>query len=145
MNTQSTAILPQMQTLVTCKLRFREPAGDRPGRPLPRNAAEVVLENVSTEIVRIRVDLHPLQYLNLEVTSEDGRPLNEHHYGAIFSPIEQPFEWQLRPGEIYTHPVSLLATLPESEKQPGVYWVRATYEVSGWQATSNTLRVEVPS
>jgi hypothetical protein len=124
-----------------CRLRFRQ---SQPGqRPLPRNAAEVELENVSDSVIEIPVTLHPLQYLDLIVTRPDGELVSAFYYGNHFSPSLETSVLRLRPGETYVAPVSLLGTVPPEKQLPGSYLVRAVYQCGELRAESEPLQVSL--
>ena len=123
---------------LACRLRHR--LGRR--RPSPA-AGEVEIENISRDVVEIEVTMHPLQHLRLEVTNALGHPVPAAPYGHLFSPREAPSLLRLAPGEKYTHPVSLLGTIPEEQQSPGTYTVRAVYEHNGVEAVSQPLQVHI--
>lgn len=99
-------------------------------------AGEVELENVSNSPFEIPVRSSPLQHLNLIVTDAQDRIVSTSHYGDLFSPGVQERLFRLLPGEKFTSPVSLLATVPPEERRPGIYSIRAIYEADGVRAAS---------
>ena len=103
------------------------------------------LKNISRDVVEIEVTMHPLQHLRMDITNALGDPVPAAPYGHIFSPREAPYVLRLAPGEKYTHPVSLLGTIPEEQHSPGGYTVRAVYEYNGLEAVSQPLQVHIPA
>jgi hypothetical protein len=99
------------------------------------------LENVSSTAVAIEVYTSPLQYLDLIATDRIGQVVSTSFYGDLFSPLDKPYTLRLRPGEKYTGPVGLLATVPVEKQHPGKYTVQAVYEFEELWAVSESLRV----
>jgi hypothetical protein len=114
-------------------------------RGVSPTAGEVEIENVSPNVVEIKGTMHPLQYLNLVILDERGRPVPAAPYGNLFSPRERPYVLRLAPGESYTHNVSLLGTIAPDKQVPGTYTVQAVYEYEGMEAVSEPLCVQIPA
>jgi hypothetical protein len=125
-----------------CRIRRKQ---GREGRPSSPDAGEVELENVSSAPVEIELEMSPFQHLNLVVTDSEGAVVSEGHYGNRFSPLAEKFTWRLQPGQKYTHNVSLLGTVPETKRTPGMYTVRAIYQYKTLKAVSEPLIVEAPA
>jgi len=129
----------EARTAIACRLRHR--VGRRGSSP---TAGEVEIENISPAVIEIEVGMHPLQYLDLVIKNATGKIVPGAPYGHLFSPRDVPYILRLAPGEKYTHNVSLLGTVAESDQLPGVYSVQAVYEYNGMKAISAPLTVELP-
>src|SRR6266542_1000380 len=129
---------PAVQSTLVCRLRHRV------GRwgPSP-TAGEVELENVSSGLVEIDYDMHPLQHLNLVVTDAAGAVLSAWHYGTIFSPLGSTHTLPLEPREKYTAPVGLLGNVPEERRVPGCYTTVAVYQHKSLRMVSEPLQVRL--
>jgi hypothetical protein len=125
---------------LACRLRVKQVIGRR--GPVP-NMGEVELENVSAAPLDIAYRMTVLQYLNLVVTRADGSVVSEGHFGDRFAPTLAPLVLRLDPGEKYTAPVHLLATVQCHPIPAGVYTVRAVYEYDGFRAVSDPVQVTV--
>jgi hypothetical protein len=123
------------QTALVCRLRRK------PGRS--PTAGEVELENTSPSVVELEVRSSPLQYLNLVTTGPSGAVVSDWYYGDLFSPLAEPYTFQLAPGEKFTANISLLGNVPEDKRLPGVYTVTAVYDYRGLRVVSEEIRVEV--
>jgi hypothetical protein len=130
-------------TASTIACRLRQQVGGRRG-PSP-TAGEVEIENVSADAIEIEITLHPLQYLDLIITDAGGDRVPAVPYGSIFSPQRAPYIFRLGAGEKYTYNVSLLGTLPQDRRLPGLYTVRAVYEYGGLRVVSEPVTVEIPT
>ena len=140
--TVRTSAATETKAAIACRLRHK--VGGR-WKPSP-TAGEVEIENVSADVIEIEWMMHPLQYLNLEITDVAGNLIPAPHYGRIFSPYStSPRIFRLMPGEKYTHNVGLLGNVPEEQRLPGTYTVRAVYEYNGLKAVSEPLQVHIPS
>jgi hypothetical protein len=139
--TAKTTAPKETRAAIACRLRHQ--AGGRRG-PSP-TAGEVEIENISPEVIEIEVTMHPLQYLDMEITDAAGNLIPAAPYGHIFSPCGTPYTFRLAPGEKYTHNVSLFGTLPQEKRLPGTYTVRAVYEYNGLKAVSEPLQVQLPA
>ncbi len=129
---------PTVQALLVCRLRPKQlRRGNSP------TAGEIEIENASADVLEIEIDRHPLQYLNLVVTDQSGSILSEGHYGDTFSPRGRIDTLRLTPGATYHHIVSLLGTVPEAKRLPGMYSVQAVYDYNGFRAISELLVVEL--
>jgi hypothetical protein len=126
---------PLGQTTLVCRLRRK--SGRSP------TAGVVELENTSPSVVELEVRNSPLQYLNLVVTGPSGAVVSHWYYGDLFSPLAEPYTFQLAPGEKLIANVSLLGNVPEEKRLPGAYTVQAVYEHRGLRAVSEQVRVEV--
>jgi hypothetical protein len=135
-------VRPEVQAAqpLACRLRRKEMTGRR--GPIP-NAGEVELENRSSEPFEIKYTMTPLQFLNLVVNGPDGAVVSEGHYGDHFSPTLEPLVLRLLPGETFTAPVSLLATVPRERRRPGSYLVQAIYQYNGLHAVSEPVEVTI--
>ena len=142
MSEQLTPTVAPRETGAALACRLRRPLE---GRGLSPVAGEVEIENLSPDEIAIEVTMHPLQYLNVVITDAAGDRVSAAPYGHLFSPREIPYVLRLAPGEKYTHPVSLLGTLPAERQLPGTYTVRAVYEYKGLKAVSEPLRVQLPA
>jgi hypothetical protein len=105
--------------------------------------AEVELENVSTAPLEIAYRMTALQYLNLVVTNAGGAVVSEGHFGDRFAPTLEPLVLRLEPGEKFTAPVHLLATVRSEPPPPGTYTVQAVYEYEGLRAISDPVQLTV--
>jgi hypothetical protein len=125
---------------LVCRLRRKQVI--HRGKPVA-NMGEVELENLSPTAVEITYWMTTLQYLNLVVTSADGRTVSEGHFGDRFAPTLEPQVLRLEPGDKFTANVHLLATMPDRPIPPGAYEVRAVYEYDVFRATSDPVSVSV--
>jgi hypothetical protein len=107
------------------------------------NRGEVELENLSSAPLEIAYRMTALQYLNLVVTTADGRVVSEGHFGDRFAPTLDPLVLRLEPGEKYTANVHLFATVPQDPLPAGTYAVRAVYDYNGCRAVSEPVQVIV--
>jgi hypothetical protein len=107
---------------------------------------QIELKNDSPDEVEIPFLTSPLQYLNLIVHDASGNRVSQGVYGDRFSLLEldDVYVLRLRPWQKYKDPVDLLGTVPEENRQPGVYTVQAVYEFNNLKAVSKPLRVELP-
>jgi hypothetical protein len=135
---QTAATERATQAALVCRLRPKQLA--RGGSVL---AGEVELENLSSQVLQIEIDMHPLQHLNLLVRDADGALISGGHYGDIFSPLGETRTFQLTPGATYTHNVFLLGTVPEERRKPGRYRVQAIYVSGNVTAISAPLEIEL--
>lgn len=124
--------------VLDCRLR-KLPEGRASGSPL---AGEIELQNISTSPIEIPIRTSPLQYLNLIVTDAEGRIVSTGHYGDLFSPGIEERLFRLLPGETFTSSVSLLATVPPAQRRPGIFAIRAIYEVDALRAESPSYILE---
>jgi hypothetical protein len=127
---------------LACRIRIKQAEEGR--RPLPPGSGEVELENTSSTLLQIELQMSPLQYLNLIVQDAAGNVISEGHYGERFSPVAEPYTFCLEPGQKYTHNVALLGTVPETKRRPGRYIVQAVYQARGLTAVSTPLALELP-
>lgn len=104
---------------------------------------EVELENLSATPVEIVYRMTALQYLNLVVTTLDGRVVSEGHFGDRFAPTLEPLVLRLEPGETFTANVHLFATVRCEPIPPGTYIVQAVYECNNFRAVSEPVPVTV--
>ena len=141
MGEQTATRSASIETRATLACRLRRRIGSHGA---PSTAGEVEVENLSRGVIEIEAAIHPLQYLNLEVTDAAGEVVPAVPYGHIFSPRERASVLRLAPGEKYIHNVSLLGTVPAEKLLPGVYTVRAVYEYNGLRAVSEPVQVQVP-
>src|SRR5713226_694749 len=93
---------------LACRLRLRGTAGPSAAAA---NVGEVELENVSAKPLEIVYRMTVLQYLNLAVTTPDGRVVSEGHFGDRFAPTLEPMVLRLEPGEKFRANVHLFATM----------------------------------
>jgi hypothetical protein len=105
---------------------------------------EVELENRGAVPLEIEYTLTPLQFFEIEVAGPDGEVVSEGHFSDRFSPTREPLVLRLLPGEKFTTNVSLLATVPLEKRRPGVYTVRASYDLQGTPILAEPVTVEVP-
>ncbi len=138
MTIQTAKHLPATQGILACRIR-QIPYGRGPSP----QAGEVELENTSARALEILWDVHPLQYLNLIVTDARGAVVSVGHYADRFSPVGKTASLRLTPGAKYTHTVALLGTLPDENRRPGHYTVRAIYEYDALSVQSEPLDVEL--
>ena len=125
---------------LACRLTRKETTG-RAG-PLAY-MVEVELENRSATRMEIVYRMTALQYLNLVVTTLDGRVVSEGHFGDRFAPTLKPLVLQLEPSEKFTATVHLFATVRREPIPPGIYIVQAVYEYNGFRAISDPVMVTV--
>jgi hypothetical protein len=104
---------------------------------------EVILENQSRAPLQIEFTMTPLQFLDLTVTGPDGAIVSEGHFSDRFSPARDPAVLWLMPGEKFTSPVALLATVPREKRRPGVYTVQASYRLHGERILAEPVQVEL--
>src|SRR5581483_8159770 len=98
-------VAPRAQGVLVCRIRSRLLRGGPSAI-----AGEFELEHNSQSIVEIPVDRSPLQYLDLIVTNATGEIVSSSYYGDQFSPLAETFVLELRPGDRFVAPVSLLGT-----------------------------------
>jgi len=134
-------MVPAVRPILACRLRHKPPQEGR--RCPPPGAGEIELENTTSGVVEIKVDIHPLQYLDLQVSDAAGNVISKHHYGNLFSLLAEPYTMRLRPGEKYTGLVSLLGNVPRENQCTGSYRVQAIYEFDNVRAVSEPLAVTV--
>jgi hypothetical protein len=72
---------------LVCRLRPKQVM--RRGKPVS-DIGKVELEILTPNVVEIAYWMTPLQYLNLVVTSSDGRVVSEGHFGDRFAPTMAP-------------------------------------------------------
>jgi hypothetical protein len=130
----------QTPVQLVCRLRRKEIVGAR--GPL-MGWGELELENLSRDVVEIRYDMSPLQYLELVVTGPSGDVVSQGYFGNRFSPFGEERVLRLRPGETFTGEVPLLGTVPREKRPPGTYQVQAVYEYNGVRAASEPLPVTI--
>jgi hypothetical protein len=107
------------------------------------NMGEVELENVSAKPLEIVYRMTALQYLNLVVTTPDGRVVSEGHFGDRFAPTLAPMALRLEPGDKFRANVHLFATVHCEPIPPGRYLVQAVYDCNGFRAVSEPVPVMV--
>jgi hypothetical protein len=125
---------------LVCRLRPKEVIG-RQG-PIP-NMGEVELENRSAAAVEIEHTMTPLQFLELEVIGPGQDVVSEGHFSDRFSPTREPAVLRLMPGEKFTSPVALLATVPRGKRLPGRYTIHASYCFQGVRIAAEPLTIEL--
>lgn len=126
------------QVRLACRLRPKDVVGVRGSR---KGMGELELENLSQEVVEIRYQMSPLQYLDLVVTGPSGAVISEGHFGDRFSPMAEEQTLLLQPAEKFTREVPLLGTVPREKRLAGVYRVQAVFEYNGTRAVSEPINV----
>ena len=124
-----------------CALRIR--TAQQGQRPLPRFAAELVLENAGSVPIDIPFDRHPLQYLDVCVTGPDGATLSAFPYGDLFSPASELGTLHLNVGESFSAPVSLVGNVPADRLVAGNCLAVAVYDAGDLRAESAQLAFRV--
>jgi hypothetical protein len=125
---------------LACRLRRKETASRSAATA---NIGEVELENVSNKPLEIPYRMTVLQYLNLVVTTWDGRVVSEGHFGDRFAPTLEPMVLRLEPGEKFRANIHLFATVPSEPVPPGTYLIQAIYDCNGFRAVSQLVPVTV--
>lgn len=128
------------QPPITCQLRRAETTGRQGLMP---NMGEVELQNCSSAPVEIEYTMTPLQFLDLVVIGPSGTVVSEGHFSDRFSPMREPAELRLLPGEKFTSSVALLATVPRAHRQSGRYVIQASYRFQGIPIVAEPLIVEL--
>jgi hypothetical protein len=122
---------------LVCKIRKRKSS-----RGSSATAGEVELENVSRKTLEFEVSMTLFQYLDLVVLDANGAVVSDGHYGDIFSPLAESYVFSLKPGQKYTHTVSLVGKA--TGLKAGDYIVQAVFEYRDLKAVSEPLAVHLP-
>jgi hypothetical protein len=111
------------------------------------DGAEVVITNVSSETIDIGGTAGARGNLNLKVTGPDDKvvktaPLSSLISPASFIPVHEAEE--LKPGKSYRMPVGLLVMVPENDRVPGKYKVKAIFKYKDKSVESAEVELNWP-
>lgn len=139
----SAAPLPREMPMLKCELSV---TGKIDGTLIP-DGGVVVITNISGGVVDIGATLGPKAYLDLKVRDSKGLDVKTDPLASLISPtspfpVAQPHE--LKPGETYLAPLSLLVMVPEEKRIPGTYKVKAVFTYKKKEYESAEVEVKWP-
>jgi hypothetical protein len=138
--TLAAAPVPKENPVLTCQLIL---TGGKIGDLDFPDRGEVVVTNTSSATIDIGTGVGPLGNLRLEAT-DPKRKENKKDYSTILSPFPEVRPHLLKPGASYRAPVGLMFAVPDEDRVPGTYKVKAVYTVKGQEAVSNVVEVKWP-
>jgi len=106
---------------------------------------EIILENISKEIIRIKYQCDPRQFLEFVVTNSKKEVVSEKGYGNIFSPFRDIQELQILPGKKTSiGSIELFGIMKENNRKIDSYSVYAIYKYDdSIEKKSNTVSFKI--